>query len=112
MFRDLTLEAVAQWPPGNYQIPSEQRGPAIYYVAGVFLSIATASLAARMYSRLWIRRYFGPDDALILFAWVRRIPTIPLEYSNPVLVGLLGGHRLLNNRPPRPRLGQACFAPV
>jgi hypothetical protein len=68
MFLELKLEILAEWPKGNPQNPSEVRGSAMYIVAGVFASIATATLAARVYSRLWIRRYFGPDDALIVIA--------------------------------------------
>lgn len=70
MFRELTLEVIALWPPGNYQHPSELRGSGLYIVAAIFCTIATATLFARMYSRIWIRRYFGPDDALIIFAWM------------------------------------------
>jgi hypothetical protein len=68
MFLELKLDILQEWPVGNPQNPSEKRGSAMYIVAGVFASIATAALAARIYSRLWIRRYLGPDDALIVIA--------------------------------------------
>lgn len=68
MFLELRLDILEQWPEGDYENPSEKRRPAMYIVAGVFASIATATVAARVYSRLWIRRYFGPDDALIVIA--------------------------------------------
>lgn len=71
MFRDLTLDVIALWPPGNYDTPTT-RGNGLYVVTAIFLLIATVSLSARLYSRIWIRRFFGPDDALILFAYVRK----------------------------------------
>ncbi|KIW04363.1 uncharacterized protein PV09_04647 [Verruconis gallopava] len=69
MFRSDALTIISHWPPGNFVDP-KTRGDALYVVTGVFLSISTISLSARMYSRIWIRRYFGPDDGLILFAWI------------------------------------------
>jgi hypothetical protein len=70
MFRKLSLDVLSLWPPANFVDP-ETRGSELYVVTAVFLTIATLSLGARLYSRIWIRRYFGPDDGLLIFAYVR-----------------------------------------
>jgi hypothetical protein len=69
MFRNFSLDVIIHWPPANYVDPVT-RGPVLYVITGIFLSIATLCLSAWLYSRIWIRRYFGPDDALILFGYV------------------------------------------
>jgi hypothetical protein len=69
MFRKLTPEILSLWPTSNLVDPVT-RGPTLYVVTAIFLTIATLSLSARLYSRVWIRRFFGLDDALILFAYV------------------------------------------
>jgi hypothetical protein len=60
---------IASWPVPNYVNPA-RRGPAIYIVNSIFLFIATAAVVARIYTRLWIRNWFGLDDAFILLALV------------------------------------------
>ncbi|KAF2395935.1 hypothetical protein EJ06DRAFT_560395 [Trichodelitschia bisporula] len=67
IMRLLHPEIVSTWPPAGY-VP-EKRGPALYVVNGVFFSLATAVVLTRLHTRIFVRRWFGLDDALILFAW-------------------------------------------
>ena len=63
------VEVLLSWPP-----PSENpvlRGPEQYIVTGIFGSIALVALSMRLYTRAFVRRYFGIDDWLLLVAMVR-----------------------------------------
>ncbi|KAF2431007.1 hypothetical protein EJ08DRAFT_588269 [Tothia fuscella] len=67
-----TLEIIinADFPTPNWVDPVT-RGPALYYVNSVFLCLATLSVALRLYTRIWIRNWFGWDDAFVVIALVR-----------------------------------------
>jgi hypothetical protein len=62
-------EVVATWPKPNYVNP-ERRGPELYIVNTIFFTMATIAVLIRLYTRLFVRKWFGLDDWLILFAWV------------------------------------------
>jgi hypothetical protein len=62
-------ELVAEWPKPNYINP-ETRGPALYIINGLFFTLATFAIVIRLYARIFVRRWFGLDDFLILLAWV------------------------------------------
>ena len=63
-------ELVATWPAPNYVDP-ETRGIGLYVVNGLFFSLATLAVFARLHTRIFVRRWFGPDDAFILLGFVR-----------------------------------------
>jgi hypothetical protein len=67
---DISPSAVASWPTPNYINP-ETRGPELWIVSGIFFFVATVSVWTRLYSRCFIRHWFGLDDWLILVAYVR-----------------------------------------
>ena len=56
------------WPAPNYVDPVT-RGSILYIVNGIFFGLATIAIWARIYTRLFVRKWFGLDDFLILFAW-------------------------------------------
>jgi hypothetical protein len=62
-------DIIASWPKPNYVDPVT-RGPTIFVVNGTFLCLATIAVAIRLYTRIGIRKWFGADDALIVFAYV------------------------------------------
>jgi hypothetical protein len=62
-------ELVAGWPKPNYINP-ETRGPSLYIVNSMFFGLATVAIAIRLYARIFVRRWFGFDDALVILAWV------------------------------------------
>lgn len=61
-------ELVAEWPKPNF-IDPEVRGPALYIINGTFFGLATLAISIRIYARIFVRRWFGLDDALIVLAW-------------------------------------------
>jgi hypothetical protein len=63
-------ELLANWPKPNYVNP-ETRGPALYYINSTFFGLATIAIAIRLYGRVFVRRWFGLDDTLVILAWVR-----------------------------------------
>lgn len=63
------IDILLHWPVPNWKDPPTT-GNTFYYVTSIFLALATTAVGARVYSRLFIRRFFGWDDALLLAAWV------------------------------------------
>jgi len=57
------------WPAPNYVDPPT-RGPAILIVGASFLALATLTVGIRLYNRIFIRRWLGPDDGLVVIALV------------------------------------------
>ena len=43
----------------------------MHTVSAVLLFLATSAVLGRIYSRIFIRRWFGPDDALVVIALVQ-----------------------------------------
>jgi hypothetical protein len=69
MYSIVPTSVLRTWPAPNYVDPPT-RGHEFYIVGGIFLGTATAMLGARLYARLFVRRWFGLDDALIILSWV------------------------------------------
>lgn len=63
------LEDLLKWPTPNYENP-ETRGPEVVIVNSVFLAFATLFIVLRLYTRLFVRKWFGIDDVFILIAYV------------------------------------------
>lgn len=63
------LEVLYSWPDPNYVDPVT-RGSALLVVNCVFVSIAVLFVGARLYTRLWVKSWFGLDDVFIILAMV------------------------------------------
>jgi hypothetical protein len=63
-------EVYDAWPKPNYVNP-ETRGHAFYFVSSISLAAAAISVCLRLWTRIYVRRYFGLDDLLIVLALVR-----------------------------------------
>jgi hypothetical protein len=61
--------AFSQWPPANYVNP-KTHGPALLVVNSLFLALSTIIIGLRIYTRVFIQRWFGLDDALVCAALV------------------------------------------
>jgi hypothetical protein len=62
-------ELIATWPAPNYANP-EERGPALYIINSIVLLLATIAVSIRLYVRLFVRKWLGPDDGFLLLALV------------------------------------------
>ena len=62
-------DILASWPHRD-RVNPETRGPELLIVSSIFLCLATGAVIGRLYARLFIRRWVGLDDMLIVFAWV------------------------------------------
>ena len=102
------VEVMLRWPTPNYENP-EIRGLAIIVVNSVFLALSIIVVLLRLYTRIFITRWFGLDDVLILvtilftialngtfyagalhYGWNRHIWDIPLSWNQGRL--LLSSH--------------------
>lgn len=84
-------EVIASWPPANHEDPVT-RGGALLVLMILFSILVVAAVAARFYSRIIVKRWFGFDDGFIAVALVRTItyhgqgsfPLInPLDFREP-----------------------------
>jgi hypothetical protein len=62
-------EQLAAFPAPNYVNPVT-RGHELTVVNSVFLALATVFLGLRIYTRLFVRKWFGIDDVCIVLAYV------------------------------------------
>jgi hypothetical protein len=68
--RAIDITVYESWPQPNYVNPVT-RGPTLYIINSLFFFLATAAVFIRMYTRIFVRKWFGIDDATILAGWVR-----------------------------------------
>ncbi|KAI4941907.1 hypothetical protein J4E91_010457 [Alternaria rosae] len=61
------VDVLLSWPTPNY-IDPETRGPALLIVNSILIALTVLTVAARLYTRLVIKRWFGIDDVFILIA--------------------------------------------
>ena len=69
MWLTIPANVILSWPRRN-EINPERRGPEVYAVSGLFLSLAVICVTARLYTRIFIRKFFGLDDGLVLLGLV------------------------------------------
>jgi hypothetical protein len=67
--RVIPFNMMASWPTPNYTNPA-RHNVGFYVLSPLLLTIATICVGARLYGRIFVRRWFGPDDILIAIAWV------------------------------------------
>jgi hypothetical protein len=78
MYSIIPTSVLRTWPVPNYVDPPT-RGPEFYIVCGIFLGLAMLAMLTRLYARLFIRRWFGLDDALIIVSFVSASASAMLE---------------------------------
>jgi hypothetical protein len=62
-------EVLLGWPAPNYDHPVT-RGPALLILNSVLIGLVTITVGLRLYTRIWIKRWFGIDDVFIILALV------------------------------------------
>ncbi|KAF1925645.1 uncharacterized protein M421DRAFT_12953, partial [Didymella exigua CBS 183.55] len=102
------LSVILSWPLPNYNDPVT-RGNALVIANAIFLTLVLIVVSLRLYCRLAVRIWFGPDDLFILaalffticltavvilanehFGWNKHIWDIPLEsLSSSLKIGLV-----------------------
>jgi hypothetical protein len=71
--RDIPPEVILSWPTPNYENPVT-RGHALVVVNAIFIALVVIVVVLRLYTRIFIKRWFGSDDIFILLALVCPIP--------------------------------------
>lgn len=67
------VSVILSWPTPNYHDPVT-RGPALVIINSIFVTIATLTVAARLYTRIVIKHWFGVDDFFIILALASLLP--------------------------------------
>ncbi|EON62658.1 hypothetical protein W97_01882 [Coniosporium apollinis CBS 100218] len=70
--RTSDIDVLLSFPLPNYDNP-QTRGPALVIVNSTFISFVVIAVALRVYTRLYIKRWFGSDDYLICAALVSTV---------------------------------------
>lgn len=65
------LDVILSFPTPNYDHP-ETRGEALLVLLVIFSILIIAAVAARFYSRIMVKKWFGWDDTMIALALVSR----------------------------------------
>ena len=83
------LEDLLKFPPPNYVNP-ETRGHGLTVLNSIFLALATIFVALRICSRLFVRKWFGWDDVLIILGFVGLLRTLSILHTNSCFLGSNG----------------------
>ncbi|CAI6336000.1 unnamed protein product [Periconia digitata] len=67
--RNIPVEVLLSWPTPNYTNP-KTRGNALLAVNLGFIVLVVTTVFLRLYTRIFIKRWFGIDDFLILLALI------------------------------------------
>lgn len=68
--RTIPPEVLLSWPTPNYTNPVT-KGNALVVVNSIFIVLVVIVVGLRLYTRIWIKRWFGLDDVFIVLALVR-----------------------------------------
>jgi hypothetical protein len=79
-------DVILQWPTPNYENP-ETRGSAFLIVNSLFLALSIAAVILRLYTRIFITRWFGLDDVLICVAILFAIALNSIFYAGALHYG-------------------------
>jgi hypothetical protein len=63
------VDVLLSWPTPNYVNP-KTRGPALAIVNYTLAAVTIITVALRLYTRVFIKRWFGLDDVFIILALV------------------------------------------
>jgi hypothetical protein len=66
----IPLEVMLHWPVPNWQNPETRSNLQLYFASSIFLALSIGCVLVRLYSRIFVRRYFGLDDVFIVLAFV------------------------------------------
>lgn len=66
---DLPVSVIASWPTPNYVNP-ETRDSSLLIVNSILLILASIVFFLRLYTRIFIKRWFGWDDSFMIVTWV------------------------------------------
>lgn len=67
--RQIPIDKLLSFPIPNYKDP-ETQGSALLTVNAVFLALVTTFVVLRIYTRVYLKRWFGLDDVFIIIAYV------------------------------------------
>jgi hypothetical protein len=90
------VDVLLTWPVGNYEHPSEVRGPTVLILTLIFVPTLLILVALRMYTRLRLTKNFGPDDVAIALSV---IPTLGCAVISMLAVLYYGWDRHVWDNP-------------
>lgn len=67
--REIPLEVLINFPTPNYTNPQTQ-GQALIIVNAIFIFFVTVFVVLRLYTRIYLKRWFGTDDVFIILAYI------------------------------------------
>ncbi|KAF2738484.1 hypothetical protein EJ04DRAFT_549959 [Polyplosphaeria fusca] len=70
--RAIPIEVILSWPAPNYTDPVT-RGNALIIVNAIFISLVIIVVTLRLYTRMFIKRWFGSDDICIILALITTV---------------------------------------
>jgi hypothetical protein len=91
------IDVLITWPVGNYQHPSEVRGPAVLILTLCFVPTLLIMVVLRTYTRLRLTKNFGADDIAIVASI---IPTLGCAIITTLAVLYYGWNRHVWDIPP------------
>jgi hypothetical protein len=71
---NVPIDVMLRWPTPNWQNPTTRPDLQLYLASSIFLILSIVCVLGRLYSRIFVRRYFGLDDAFILLSFVSCFP--------------------------------------
>ncbi|KAF2140909.1 uncharacterized protein K452DRAFT_288317 [Aplosporella prunicola CBS 121167] len=72
MVRNIPISVLLSFPAPNYVDPVT-RGPSLVVVNAIFIALVNVIVLARLYTRIFIKRWFGSDDVFIILAFITAI---------------------------------------
>ena len=70
MWLTLPPSVILTWPVRKPGDPIEHRGNELWIVTAVFLTAAAVAVSARLYARLFVRKFIGIDDIFVVLGLV------------------------------------------
>jgi hypothetical protein len=99
-------DVILRWPTPNYDHP-ETRSEAFIIVNSLFLALSIVAVILRLYTRIFVVRWFGSDDIFITIAilfsivlnvvfyigaghygWDRHLWDVPLSWSTSTVLSI------------------------
>lgn len=103
----MLVPPIESWPPGSFEHPYEERSLAIIILIAAVVPLMILTVAARIYSRIYLVKGFGWDDIFILAASIPGLAYAVIGINANINMGWRFHEWDLKTRPDLMRLGMA-----